>query len=403
MRKWRYGWCLVAGVLLLSGCSSSTTPSTPDAAVPALNAAPPADAAATVTTMAAAMKDGKVEVAYDMLPASYQKDVDGLIHDFAGRMDAEIWSAGFGVLSKSAGLLKAKKELLISMAQQPGKEEQTEKMKTHWDSLVSGLEKLAASDLAEVEKLKTSSARDLLQKGVGPLAKSLVAMATVRNADGTMSAADLDQIKAELVEPGDTTAKVKITSPGKPEPETVEFVKVEGKWIPKTLADKWSENIAQAKQQIAAVDPDQLAAQKPKVMQLVGTTNGVLDEMMKAESAEQIQQAAFPLLLQAMMMGSQMGPMGAPKSKPATGGQATIMIAQELSDQEQQTLELVLKDLVEDSGNRSITMAKADGKTIVTVAPVADVTELAKKLTVAKELEVDAEKGVISVQKIELK
>ena len=79
------------------------------------------------------------------------------------------------------------------------------------------------------------------------------------------------------------------------------------------------------------------------------------------------------------------------------------MIAQELSDQEQQTLELVLKDLVEDSGNRSITMAKADGKTIVTVAPVADVTELAKKLTVAKELEVDAEKGVISVQKIELK
>ncbi|HET6425695.1 MAG TPA: hypothetical protein VFG20_18540 [Planctomycetaceae bacterium] len=399
MQKWRCGWCLACGILLMTGCESSTTPNAPQAAAPVV-APPPTDAAATVTAFVTAMKDGKVEHAYDLLPASYQKDVDGVVHEFASQMDSEIWSAGFGVLSKSAGVLKAKKDLLISMAAQPGRETQNEKMAQHWDSLVTGLERLTASDLSEIEKVKTNSTRDLLQKGVGPLAKAVVSMATVRTQDGTATAADLDQIKAEMVESGDTTAKVKVTSPGKKEPEVVEFTKVEGKWIPKSMADKWAENMTKTREQIQAIDQDAIAAQKPKILQLATTANGVLDEMMKAETPEQIQQAAFPLLLQGMMMGNQMGAPKPKTTKPAAG-QVTITIAQDLSDADQEKFEVVLKGLVEDSGNRTITTTKVDGKTIVTAGPVVDVGDFAKKLTVAKELEIDAENRAITVERIE--
>jgi hypothetical protein len=396
---------LVCSLLLLSGCAANTpTTDSPSAVAPTAVLSPPSDAGATVTAFAAAMKDGRIEQAYDLLPASYQKDVDGVVHEFAGQMDGEIWSAGFGVLSNGATVLKTKKDLLISMASQPGKEEQVELMKKHWDVLVEGVEKLATSDLAEIQKVKTKPARELMQQGVGPLVKALMSMGTVRTQDGTTTIADLQQITTEVLESSDTTAKVKITTKGKAEPETVEFAKVEGKWIPKSMADEWAGNIAKAREQIKAIDPDAIAAQKPKVMQFITTANGVLDEMNKAETAEQIQQAAFPLVLQAMMMGSQMGPMGGP-TKPRTSAPAaagiTITIAKDLTDEEQEKFELVLKELVDDSDNRSITMATVDGKTIVTVSPVGDIEIFAKKLTVAKELEVDADGRAITIQKME--
>lgn len=400
MRNWCRVWGLIGGLLFISGCGSpATTPDASQSSTPAAVLAPPDDAAATVTAFAQAMKNGKVEQAYDLLPASYQKDIDTLVHEFAGQMDTEIWSTGFRVLEKATGLLKTKKELLLSMAKQPGREAQMEQLEANWDGVVAGLEKMVTSDLAQIEKLRSGSTRDHLQKGVGPLAKSVLSMATVRNQDGAATLADLDKVKAEVVTSTDTTATVKVTGPNKEEPETVEFTKVDGKWIPKSMADTWSKNIAEAREQIKAIDQDTIAAQKPKVMQMFTTANGVLDEMMKAETPEQIQQAAFPLILQAMMMGSQMGGPPKPASKPSVA-QVTITIGQELSDEDLEKLDIVLKELVEDSDNRSVTSAKVDGKTIVTVSPVDDVKEFAKKFTIAKELEIDEDNNAIMVEKI---
>ncbi len=410
MSGWRYGWCLTCGLLLVSGCGSpANTPDAPQGTSTVSFTPPPADAAAAVTALAAAMRDGKVEQAYDLLPASYQSDVDRLVHEFAGQMDPEIWSAGFGVLGKATGLLKAKKDLLLSMADQPGKEAQTEKLAANWDGLVSGLEKFVASDLSEVDRLKSRSARELLQAGVGPLAKVLVSMATVNSQDGaatpatSVTAADFDKVKAEVLEATDSTATVKITSPAKAEPEIVEFAKVEGKWIPKTMADTWAENISKAREQIKAIDPDAISAQKPKILQMVTTMNGVLDQMMKAEKPEEIQAAMAPLFVQAMMMGLPLGGNAKPQTKATNrpSGRVTLIVTQTLSAEDQEKLEVAIKELIDDSSMRKITTTKVNGRTILSVSPVADIDAFAKKLTVAKELEIDTDKNVITIEKIE--
>lgn len=392
--------CVGLGLALVCGCGSSTAPpvSSGDLA-PAGTEAAPADAAAAVTAAAKAMRDGKIEAAYDLLPASYQKDIDGLVHDFATRMDSEVWEAGFGTIGKAASLLKVKKELLLSMVpKQPGNEAQAEQLAANWDGLAAGLEQFAESDLSRIQKLESTPARELLQKGIGPLAKAILSIATVRTQDGSASLADLDKVKAEVASSTESTASVKITSPNKPEPETMEFVKVDGKWIPKSMADDWASNMEQAREQLKAVDADTISANKPQILQVLKTVDGVLEEMKKAETPEQVQQAAFPLILQAMMMQGQMG-VGA-KPKP-TVAQVTITVGHELSEDDQTKLNSTLKTLVDDSTALSTTSAFVDGKTIITISPVADVTEFAKKLSIAKDVEVDEVNRAISASKIE--
>ncbi len=189
------------GLLFVCGCG---TPAAPPVAsgdlAPAGVGGAPADAAATVKTATKALRDGNVEVAYDLLPASYQKDIDDLVHDFAGRMDSEVWEAGFSTLGKAAEVLKVKKELLLSMIpKQPGKEMEAERLAANWDDLAIALEKLAASDLSRIQKLESTPARELLRSGLGPLAKTVVSIATVRTQDGVTTAADLDKVTAEVV------------------------------------------------------------------------------------------------------------------------------------------------------------------------------------------------------------
>lgn len=396
---------VVFSLSAVCGCGTSSTPTTgPESlsTADADQAAAPADAAAAVTAAASAMRDGKLEHAYDLLPASYHKDIDGLVHEFADQMDADVWDATFGVLGKATSLLKTKKELLLSMLpKQPGAETQTAALADKWDGLAGGLEQLVTSDLSELSKLRSTTTRSVLQKGVGPLMKELVALSAVVSPPGAPSLADLDKVRAEVVTSTDSAATVKITSPNQAEPETVEFAKVEGKWIPKSFADEWAANIEKARENLKSVGGDALTASKPQILQVLKSVDGALDQMLTAETPEQIQAATFSLVPAAMMMSGMQGQMsGASPSKSKPAPQVTITVAQELSDDELTKLGDVLKDLVDDTAPLSTTSAKLDGKTIITVKPVADVAAFVEKLTIAKDAEVDEDNRSINASKL---
>ena len=48
-----------------------------------------------ITTPIQALEDNNPSLLWDMLPASYQKDLNGLVQSFAKEMDAELWDAAF--------------------------------------------------------------------------------------------------------------------------------------------------------------------------------------------------------------------------------------------------------------------------------------------------------------------
>ena len=68
----------------------------------------------TVKNVAQGIVDKKPQVLWEYLPKSYQKDVTDLIHEFAGKMDKELWTKGFTIAQKATRVLQEKKEFILA-------------------------------------------------------------------------------------------------------------------------------------------------------------------------------------------------------------------------------------------------------------------------------------------------
>src|SRR6185436_14057880 len=92
--------------------------------------------------------------------------------------------------------------------------------------------------------------------------------------------------------PKGDSAVVLIERPGE-DPNPTEFVRVEGKWIPKSLADSWIENMGQYRASLVRIDSDNLAPIKPRVMTLLSSVDALLDQLAAAKDAKQFQSDAI--------------------------------------------------------------------------------------------------------------
>ncbi len=68
----------------------------------------PATPDGTVTAVAQAVADGKLEAVWQAMPESYQGDINEQIEHFAEHMDGEVWNKSIGIVGKLAQILETK-------------------------------------------------------------------------------------------------------------------------------------------------------------------------------------------------------------------------------------------------------------------------------------------------------
>lgn len=287
-------FCLIVG-LSLAGCGDDA-PQVPETAD------------GTVNYVLQNLAEAKPVAFWDVMPASYQADVTSLVHEAAGKLDAEMYDKSMATLAKAAKVLADQKEFFLNssvMAGSPDKEELNE----NWDTIVGMLSAVGESDIATLEGLKKVDLRKLLN------ATGAEIMAGVKNIPNS-PLPDFAQMKAEVVETKDTGEVVlKITGPGAPN-NSETFKKVEDRWVPAEMADGWAEQMAEARAQIEAMSPEAMQQQKVMVMAMLGGVDGVLDQLAAAKT-----QAEFDGVLTGLgqMFGSMLpGMMG-----PGAGGPGT--------------------------------------------------------------------------------
>ena len=170
----RSPWLVTAAVLVsLLGCGRSAPPSKPqvpadpktespqvakrdakDVGTESSTEAKPSpsidedSAAAAILRTLQALEAGDLAKAYDFLPPAYQSDIDGLVHEFASRMDADIWAKLVATTRKSIELLRTKKDriLALDLFERP----EAEPYRKHWDSTLDLLNTLVNSEAASL-------------------------------------------------------------------------------------------------------------------------------------------------------------------------------------------------------------------------------------------------------------
>jgi len=297
-------------------------------AAPAVPAAPAAadtpDAAARA--LQASVEAGNLRAVWDALPASYQSDVNEVIHTFATNMDVDVWRSGTAIFKKAVRVLKEKKEFILKQPALAASPVDTTAMTENWEPIVGVLETLAGSELTELEKLKTLDVGVFLDSTGKRIAEQLAALAKAADDKKlalnefpgvpveAMPLANIGNAKFSTVKIEGDTATLRIENEGQTEEE--EVVRVEGKWLPKKMVDQWSEQMQAAKKTLTTEMPENLKKNKMAAMMPMQMIIGVLDNLLAAKTQQEFDQ----VIQQVMQMFGPPGPGGPPAGGPPAGG-----------------------------------------------------------------------------------
>jgi hypothetical protein len=334
-----------------------------------------------------AFQDGRLDRLFDCLPTSYQTDVTDLVHTFAAKMDPELWSKGFGLLNKLAHLLKTKKELILGL-EGLKRIPQSDAVKSNWDAMAGGLADVATSELSDLGKLKQIEASRLLESGNRMLSG--------------LPLPKLTDIEVTTIRSEGDTATLFYKEKQNPEPRQVELVRVEGKWLPKTIAESWRGTIDNGKQRLTEL-PDRLASWKPEVIKQFDTIGGMLDQLQAAKTPQEFNTAMAPLVFM-VAFGAQLAQQAVLESEVASrkGHAVYCIINRELKESElTQFRDFVTKILADSGSLPDYELIPNDGKTRCRFTPVVEPESLVHALEKHFEkasVRWDAETKTISVE-----
>lgn len=274
---------------------------------------------AVVMQVTKAVNNNQPQKVFQALPDSYQADINSVISDAAKKMDAEVWSESHKLIEQILKIAKEKKDLILGTSMLANTPDKAALSKS-WDQNIEMLETVISSDFADLEKLRKCDAAKLLaDNGAAIMAKAK--SASVGNPSYKKMQKTLDKLKSVKAsiesKEGDVT-NVKIETEGET-PEIVSFVKVEGKWIPKDLADTFATKIAEARTNIVKMDfsSEKGKAAKAKIMQQISMIKTMLTQAEAAKTSQAMEGVMMGLMMGAMSMGGgATGGAGTPPPPP---------------------------------------------------------------------------------------
>ncbi|QGQ22976.1 hypothetical protein F1728_09955 [Gimesia benthica] len=404
---------LLMGTLpLLSGCGSSPQ-----------QAGPPEGPAGSMQYLMQGVADQKMEVVWEFLPASYQSDVNGLAHQFADKMDPEIYNEMFAIAQRVAKLLQDKKEYILKNEMLESPKTAPEEVAKYYDPGVDILASLANSDLSTIEKLKTFDGGKFLSTSGSQIAKDFATISGLMpQKEGDPGFTEkLKQAKVTLVSEEGDQATIKIEVPGETTKEEV-MVKVEDKWIPQTLAKNWKSKIESAQQSLDKLKPEDMAAQKTQAMAGFKQLNATLAQLENAKTEkefnEQFTNQVRPLAQMAPMLlmlgAAAVMEQGFSDAAAARGGvmaespgeakpinpntMISIVVNKKLSPGEQDPIIDEILQSANDTESLQV-IPTVDGEiTTFKVYPVEDIEAFSKKIKFGKPSKVDTDSRSITVE-----
>ncbi len=241
----------------------------------------------TVQSFSQAVADRKPAAIWELLPPSYQADVNGLVVAAADKSDPDLHAKGSEVFSKLVAVLKTKKEFVLGLpmlAAIPNAD--APKLAANYDSVVAILEAIHSSDLSNLDAMKKFDTAKFLKGPGTTIAEKAGALAEAfggEEAAKEMAAFSNVQIKTTKQEAA--AASLEVTRNGETTP--LEMVKIEDRWIPAEMASDWSSTMTEAKAGIAKTSP---AENKLQVLGMMGAITAVLDQLEKAQSQDEFNQ-----------------------------------------------------------------------------------------------------------------
>jgi hypothetical protein len=393
----------------LPGCDDD--PSSPDAddGQPSAEAAANADdsvndagtpenAAEALTAVVEGFKQNRPEAIWEFLPAGHQREINELAREFAFRMDAELWQRTAAVIRKSTGLLKTRKQSILSHPALSDSQWAADGVLSRkWDGFAALLATVADGELADLKQMQTFDGRKFFSQFDADSLAQLQDLSILLGDDNPFSMLRemIDGASIRLIAEDGDTATVQI-QPSSGEPHAFDFKRVEGKWLPKSWAEGLLGDVRQAKSRLEVeLAPGVLAQKKKLMLPYLDDAQAILDALQNAKTDEAFHAVMTERIIKPALLLGAAADETAPVDLTVTPGNVVkIVVSQELAATEIDRF----ADALVDGTDLDQTVELADGKTIFVISPVKDVAAFAKTITFGKVTQVDAEARTIVVE-----
>jgi hypothetical protein len=233
------------------------------------------------------MRDGRVASLWDSMPEQYQKDVEGLVHSFGSKVDAEVYNELMKTLGSASGLMKSKKDLVLKMADENSEDIGTDKIasvKTNYDAFVGLMDSIMKSQIKDTEGLKTLVIADFMGE-IQPNCKDVSAAIRTLAADAK-DTEWFNSPKSKLISESGSSAEV--SDPESPE-ETIKLTQVGNRWVPADMADEWKDVMSKASKGLETMETMD-EAQKQQFLGILRTAQAVIKDLDTAKTTEELQE-----------------------------------------------------------------------------------------------------------------
>lgn len=305
---------------LMAGCGKAGAPAGADgeagadsavavAATPAKALSPEEDAKASVDSAIAALKAGHLDEVYGMLPDSYQNDISGVVRAYAAKIDRPLYEQGAKLLAAAGDLIAAQAPNLMELLGNPAalgleldlpdavdtNQVSADQIRQAGEWISSVAKSLSYDDFA------AGNIRPLLSN---PLTAGLLAEGLAQLPTDAIACAFADETAtphADGIIPLRLTTRA--SAEDEPETEDVQFVKVEGKWVPLEMSQGWADTVRTAMAGAQAFEIDASARQMADTLAPVLTRT--LESLKSAQSAQELQAQAMGAVMTIGMMMQQ--------------------------------------------------------------------------------------------------
>jgi hypothetical protein len=349
---------------------------------------------AAMLEMIEGLRQNRPVAVWQAMPEPFQNEINGLVREFARKMDPALWQQSFATWEKLALLLAEKKAFLLSHSELATlSPEQRQRLERHWDGLVELLAILVKSELSDLKQLESFEMGRFLEKTGGTWFKELAELSESLGQD-SLSGMLSGLTPKTLAVKGDKATMAWMT-PESPEPvSTFSMIQVEGRWVPAGWVSAW-EQIRDWRGKLRQMPAEAFKQQSAAKIQTLLKAEGTIDALRATQSADEFHQhlletlgestvselAALVRTLSGATASTEVPPKAVVEAPevPADGGFVTLFVngATNAEDEDRifTDLEAALPGDVDVQFQRVRTTLK------VTVGPVGDLDQFAKRLT----------------------
>ncbi len=256
-------------------------------------------------------------IVWDILPASYQKDIEGLASQAVSKLDPQMFATIRKTLDNIVDMLRKKKDFVLNCKQLKQAAAGGGDFVKSYDPAVDLIEAYVGGDILNPTRLSEGNFRELIGNHLANIAvKVKLLTETIPNGfplKQQMSAGLLKDIKYEIKKSTSQEATIVFKTPQGD--VDIELMAIEGRWLPKEMVQQWEVGIEKAKSQIQSISPEMAKQMKNEVSTMMALSVTPIVSSLKNAGTQQEFDEALDSIVQSLSAMIPQG-MGAPGMGP---------------------------------------------------------------------------------------